>query len=93
MRTFGREEKKYFEFALEGNEKVYKIPLAAYMPIASILMMQEADRRDESLNGQVAMLRRYMGDDVDELSPTMVADILNAWIDESAGNGASPGES
>ena len=92
MRTFG-EEKKYFEFALEGDDKVYKIPLAQYIPMASVLMMREADKRDDSLIGQTNLLRRYMGDVVDEISSSMVANIINAWVDASADAGASPGES
>ena len=34
MRTFGKELTEYFEFQLEDDEKVYRIPLAAAMPFS-----------------------------------------------------------
>ena len=92
MRTFG-ETKKYFEFKLEGNDKLYRIPLAASMPARLLIMMQEADKHGEGFNGQMAMLKRYMGDDADELSAEVATNILQAWAKESENNGATVGES
>ena len=93
MRTFG-EIKKYFEFQLEGDDKVYKIPLASSMPAATILMLRDADKRGEGFEAQLTMLKRYIGEElVNELSVDMADSILKAWGEESAEQGASAGES
>ena len=92
MRTFG-EVKEYFEFQLEGSEKIYQIPLAASLPASIMINMKNADKRDEGFEAQYEMLRKYMGDDVEELSSSMATNILEAWAEESNENGASPGES
>ena len=93
MRTFG-EIKKYFEFQLEGDDKVYKIPLASSMPAATILMLRDADKRGEGFEAQLTMLKRYIGEElVNELSVDMADSILKAWGEESTDQGASAGES
>ena len=92
MRTFG-EVKQYFEFRLEGDDKVYKIPLAASMPAVTILRMRDADKNGEGFDAQLAMLKRYMGDVVDDLSVDVANAILEAWGEESNKQGASAGES
>ena len=93
MRKFGAEARQYFEFQLEGSDKVYQIPLAASMPASTLLMLQNADRRGDGFEGQMEMLRRYMGDDAEELTAGTASQILEAWALESTNQGASVGES
>lgn len=93
MRTFAKSGTSYFEFQLEGEEQVYKIPLAADMPMTVLNDMYEASNTGDRFMSQVEMLRKYMGDVVDELSAGTLSDILRAWSDESTRAGASVGES
>ena len=93
MRTFPRSGTSYFEFQLEGEERVYKIPLAADMPMTVLNDMYEASNTSDRFMSQVEMLRKYMGDVVDELSAGTLSDILRAWSDESTQAGATVGES
>lgn len=92
MRTFGEHKVEYFEFQLEGEEQIYKIPVAASMPFAVLNEMRIADN-DERFPVQVEMLRKYMGDVVDTLSAQVLSDIILAWSEESKKAGASVGES
>ena len=93
MRTFGRELTEFFEFQLEGDDKTYRIPLAAAMPFVVLNKIQKASKTEDSLAIQVEMLRKYMGDVVDELPVGVISGILQAWVEESAKAGASVGES
>ena len=93
MRTFGRELTEYFEFQLEGDDKTYRIPLAAAMPFGVLNRIQKASKSEDSLAIQVDMLRKYMGAVVDELPVGVISGILQAWVEESAKAGASVGES
>ena len=93
MRTFGRELTEFFEFQFEGDDKTYRIPLAAAMPFGVLNRIQKASKSEDSLSVQVDMLRKYMGDVVDELPVGVISGILQAWVEESAKAGASVGES
>lgn len=93
MRTFAKSGTSFFEFQLEGEEQVYKIPLAADMPMTVLNDMYEKSNTGDRFMSQVEMLRKYMGDVVDELSAGTLSDILRAWSDESTQAGASVGES
>ena len=93
MRKFGKEAAKVFEFQIEGSEKVYAIPLAASLPSAELLQLQEADEKGEGFLAQREMLRKYMGDIVDNLSVATLGEILKAWAEESTAQGEDPGES
>lgn len=93
MRTFGRELTEFFEFQLEGDDKTYRIPLAAAMPFGVLNKISKASKSEDSLSIQVEMLRKYMGDVVDELPVGVISGILQAWVEESARAGASVGES
>lgn len=92
MRTFTRTKLEYFEFQLEGDETVYRIPLAANMPIGLIERMGMASKED-ALGLQIDILRKYMGDAANELPLGMVKDIFMAWTEESTKAGANVGES
>ena len=87
MRTFGNDKPEFFVFQIEGSEEVYKIPLAASMP-SKILLGLRGD-----FESQIEMLRKYMGDIVDDIPATTLSEILKAWSEESRGQGASVGES
>lgn len=93
MRTFGRELTEYFEFQLEGDDKTYRIPLAAAMPFGMLDKMSKAISTEDRFTTQVDMLRKYLGDIVDELPVGVISNILQAWVEESAKAGASVGES
>ena len=93
MRKFGKEAVEYFQFQLEGSDVVYKIPLAASLPAGELMDLQEANENDEGFRSQYEMLRKYMGDAVENLTVSTVGDILSAWAEESSNQGASPGES
>lgn len=93
MRRFGQEAKEFFEFQIEGSDVIYKIPLAGSMPVSVLLDMQAADARGEGFEVQMDMLRKYMGDAVDDLTAVMATQILQAWAEESRGQGATVGES
>lgn len=92
MRTFGESNVKRFEFKLEGSDRIYGIPLAADMPYSILDRMRNASA-EESFPAQVDMLRKYMGNVVDELTVGTLSDILRAWSEESNKTGASVGES
>lgn len=93
MRKFGKEAAKVFEFLLEGSEKIYGIPLAASLPSGELFDLQKAEEKGEGFLAQREMLRKYMGDIVDELTVTTLEDILKAWAEESRAQGEDPGES
>ena len=93
MRTFTRTKLEYFEFQLEGDETVYRIPLAASMPFGMLDKMSKAVRTEDRFSTQVEMLRKFLGDVVDELPVGVISNILQAWVEESAKAGASVGES
>ena len=93
MRTFGKELKEYFEFQLEGDEKVYMIPLASALPYGILNEMAETVGTGDRFATQVKMLRTYMGDVVDTLPVGTLSDILQAWGEESNRTGATVGES
>ena len=93
MRTFFKSGTSFFEFQLEGEKQVYRIPLAADMPLTVLNEMYEASNTGDRFMSQVEMLRKYMGDVVDELSAGTLSDILRAWSEESTKAGASTGES
>lgn len=93
MRTFGKELTEYFEFQLEDDEKVYRIPLAAAMPFSLLDRMSKAADTEDRFTAQVDMLRKYMGDVVDDLPVGVLSEILKAWGEESTRAGVSMGES
>ena len=90
MRTFSTDAPEFFAFKLEGSEDVKKIPLAGSMNNRELIAFEETGR---DYRKQVAWLRKYLGDDIDELSPNTTNAILLAWMEESAKTGASVGES
>lgn len=92
MRKFEKTKQVFFEFQIEGSKKVYKVPIAASMPITEMLYLKEQDAKGKGLEAQIEMLRKYMGDVVDELTSEMVTEILREWAKESQDIGASAGE-
>lgn len=82
------------EFAIGDSEKVYKLPLAASLPMSTLIELREASGAGEveAMRFQVDLLRKYMGDDVDMLTVGDVAAIYEAWTDESSKGGSTLGE-
>jgi hypothetical protein len=93
MRSFGNDAPELFCFQITGGKKVYKVPLSASMPYSVLKKMKDAAGSDEQFEAQVEMLRKYMGDVVDELDAKTLSDILQAWAEASKGQGAEVGES
>lgn len=92
MRKFGKDAPEFMEFQIEGSKKTYKIPLAASLPVGDLMAMKEAGA-DNLFEVQVKILRKHIGDVVDDLPIATVSAILKAWGEESNGQGASVGES
>ena len=90
MRKFGKELTKYFEFQLEDDETIYRIPLGGSLTNRELVAF-------ESTNGeyraQVDWLRNFLGDVVDDLTPAQTGEILRAWLEATREQGASVGES
>ncbi len=93
MRCFGKDAPEFFSFQITGDKKVYKIPLSASMPYSVLKKMKDAAGGDEQFEAQVEMLRKYMGDVVDDLNAKTLSDILQAWAGASNSQGAEVGES
>ena len=87
MRQFTTDAPEFFSFQLEGSGEIYNIPLAASMPVKTLLSL------DGSLQSQMAMLEKYMGEEAGDLPASTVSEILKAWSQASKGQGASVGES
>lgn len=94
MRKFGKDKPELMSFMLGDSEKVYTIPLAGSMPATLILEMQESYKGGDAaaFKFQVELLRRYIGDAVEELTTSDVREIIVAWGEESSKQGATPGE-
>lgn len=93
MRKFGSKDIEYFIFQLEGDDTVYRVPVAASIPFSILNKMNDTKETGEGFIAQVDMLRKYMGDVVDELPTGTLSEILLAWSEESKKAGASVGES
>ena len=99
MRKFGTDTPEFMTFTLGNSKKVYKLPLAASMPISVAVQFSEiAAISDEDMQNaassklQLDILRRYIGDAADDLTAAQVAEIFEAWAEESNKQGATPGE-
>lgn len=99
MRKFGESTPEVMEFAVGGSEKTYKMPLAASMPFetslrfAEVAAMPDGEAKNlASARLQMEMLRDAMGDDAARVTPAQVAEIFEAWGEESAKQGATTGE-
>lgn len=89
MQVFGADV-DFFQFQMEGEDTVYKIPLATSMTNKEVLAFRDADNDYEK---QIAWLRSYIGDIVDDLTVKQTINIIKAWSDASSVGGVSVGES
>lgn len=85
------------EFTLGKSKKVYKIPLAAHLPIDVIAEFRQFANADDlsdfdALTFEIKFLRRFMGDVVDTLTADTVAKIFEAWREECENDGQPVGE-
>ena len=87
MRSFATDAPEFFCFQLEGDDEIYKIPLAASMPSSIVLKMQDG------FEGQFSILQKYMGEGADKVTTKQVGEIITGWLNASKGQGASVGES
>lgn len=98
MRKFGNDAPEFMSFTLGSSKKVHKLPLAASMPMSVAVRFAEIAAMDgdaqgaESAKLQLELLRRYVGDEADDLTSAQVAEIFEAWAEESNDQGATPGE-
>ena len=94
MRKFGTDAPEFMEFTLGDDETVHRLPLAASMPMQTLIELQEASAKGSAatLKYQMGLLRRYIGDVADELKAEDFRAIFDAWALESAKQGATAGE-
>ena len=94
MRKFGTDAPEFMAFTLGDGETVYKLPLAASLPMPTLIEMDDAAAKGdaEALRFQFELLRRYIGDAADGLTGGDVRAIYQAWNEESLNQGATPGE-
>jgi len=94
MRKFGTDAPEFLEFQLGEGDEIYRLPLAASMPMEKMVGLQEAVNKGqaESLRYQLDLLRGYIGDAADALTAGDMTAIFTAWSEESAKQGATPGE-
>lgn len=99
MRTFGDDSPKFMEFKLEGDGKVYKLPLPGSIKAEFNLRLLKASRADEADREYLTqelildMLRCYLGDEFAEsVSASTMLDIWNAWLAEGREAGEDAGE-
>lgn len=94
MRKFGKDAPEFMAFTLGDDETVHQLPLAASLPMETLIELQEASEKDgtAALRYQMGLLRRYIGDAADGLTASDVAAIYQAWTEESAEVGAEAGE-
>lgn len=90
MRTFSKSQVEYFEFQIEGDEKIYKVPLAGSMTNRELIAFKNTNGDYEA---QLEWLRAYIGDAVDEWTPAQTGEIIRAWSEATNEQGASVGES
>ena len=100
MRNFGTDKPDFMAFTVEGSDKVYKMPLGTSMPFAFRLQYQAALAEEDQMKQELMLeqfqydyLAKCMGKKaVESLSMATVQGIFQAWLEESADNGATPGE-
>lgn len=94
MRKFGKDKPELMKFQLEGSEKVYTMPLASSMPANVLIEMSEIGDDDTKMfKFQYELLKRYIGEAVEDLTAGDIGNIMNAWYTESSDQGAEVGES
>lgn len=87
MRTFSNDSPEFLVFQIEDSETVYKMPLAASMPVGILKHIKDG------FDGQLLILHEYMGDDAEKITAGQMAEIFRAWGDANRGQGADAGES
>lgn len=95
MRKFGTDAPDFLAFQLEGEDAVYKLPLASSMPAETLIALTEAEERGETaaVRKQLEVLATYMGAEaVASLTMSDLRNIFAAWLEESKARGASQGE-
>ena len=96
MITLTPDAAQTFDFALEGDEIVYSIPLPKFLPLkklrkfAAIAAMPDGEAKNvAAIDAQLELLGAYMGDKADELTGEQVRLIFEAW---NAAGGEELGE-
>ena len=93
MRKFGKDKPELMSFQIGDSEKVYTLPLAASLPASVLIEMNKAGEDDaKAFEFQYELLKRYMGKAAEELTAGDIRDIMDAWMKESADQGAEVGE-
>ena len=100
MRNFGTDKPEFMTFTIDGSDKVHKMPLGTSMPFAFRLQYQAALAETDQMKQELMLeqfqhdyLVKYLGKKtVESLTMATVQGIFQAWLEESADNGATPGE-
>ena len=93
MRKFGKDSPEFFVFQLEGSKETYKIPLAASMSSKDLIPLKKSETSPDGLEMEIEVLKKYVGDAIEDLPPKGIGEIMTAWAEESRAQGASVGES
>ena len=94
MRKFSTDAPQFFVFQLGNDEKTYKLPLVASMPVKAVEAMEEAGKSGYGLKWQLDFLRKHMGKAVvDNLPSGVASEILKEWSKATEEQGATTGES
>ena len=93
MRKFGKDKPELMCFTLGEDEKVYTMPLAGSLPWPILAKMGAIEDDRELFEFQAKLIRHYIGEIADTLSPVVIGEIMSAWSEESGMQGAEVGES
>ena len=88
MKTIRSEKGYAFDFALEGDETVYSLPLMSALPLAQLREMAAANAEPDGdkkalaiIDAELHILRGVMGEKADTLTAEQVRLIFDAWSD------------
>lgn len=100
MRTFGKDSPKFMEFKMDGDDTVYRLPLAASMRPDFNLRLFEAGRAEDAGEREymaqrlmIDIFECYLGADfVASVTTGQMLEIWWGWMEESRGANQEPGE-
>lgn len=96
MKTITAENGSDFQFVIEGDDKVYTLPLPTSLPLVEMRRLiavssieDENERTLAIIDAELELLSSYMGDKAYKLTGEQVRLIFEAWSDSG---GAGLGE-
>ncbi|MBR2838983.1 MAG: hypothetical protein IKE55_09385 [Kiritimatiellae bacterium] len=100
MRTFGKDSPRFMEFMVDGDERVYRLPLAASIRADFNLRLFEVARVDDPGDREyfaqklmIDIFTEYLGEEfVASMTTAQMLEIWLAWTEESRRANQEPGE-